>query len=81
MRRDEIIARLRQLEKMRLQVEAMDRALEQLNEEECNIIATLYLHPKRNNIEYLCEKLEIERTTVYRRRNKALKKLGNILEK
>ena len=80
MRRDEIIARLRQLEKMRLQVEAMDRALAQLTREECNIIATLFLHPQRNNIDYLCEKLEVERTTVYRRRDKALKKLGHILE-
>ena len=81
MRRDEIVARLRQLEKMRLQLDAMDSALKQLSEEERNIIATLFLHPRRNNIDYLCEKLEVERTTVYRRRDKALKKLGDILAK
>ena len=81
MHRDEVVRQLRQLPKLRLQVEKIENALAALTEEECNIIATLYLYPKRNNVEKLCEKLEIERTTVYRRRNKALKKLEELMER
>ena len=80
MQRDEVVKVLRQLPKLRLQVEKIENALEALDEEECNILATIYLHPQKNNIDLLCEKLEVERTTVYRRRDKALKKLGILLE-
>lgn len=79
MGRDEVVKQLRQLKQMRLQVARLEEAMAELTEEECNILATLYLHPKRNNVDKLCEMLEVERTTVYRRRDKALKKLGDFL--
>jgi len=80
MHRDEVIKALRQLPRLRLQVERMENALAELTEEEAHIITTLFVNPKRNGIESLCEMLEIERTSVYRRRNKALKKLGDLLK-
>jgi len=80
MGRDEVVKRLRQLPKLRLQVERLESALDALTEEESIIVATLFLYPRKNNVELLCEKLEVERTTVYRRRNKALKKLAELLE-
>ena len=80
MHRDEVVKALRQLPVLRRQVEKIENALAALTEEECNILATLYLHPKRNNVDKLCEKLEVERTTVYRRRDRALKRLGSLLE-
>ena len=80
MQRDEVVKVLRQLPLLQWQVEKIENALAALTEEEYNILATLYLHPKRNNVDVLCEKLEVERTTVYRRRDKALKKLGNLLQ-
>lgn len=79
MGRDDVVKQLRQLKQMRLQVARLEEAMAELTEEECNILATLYLHPKRNNVDKLCEMLEVERTTVYRRRDKALKKLGDFL--
>lgn len=81
MERSEIVKALRQLSQMRLQVERIERALELLNEDERNIVATLFIHPQRNGIDNLCEMLEVERTTVYRRRNKTLKKLEDLLGK
>lgn len=94
MRRDEVVLRLRQLETLRLQVVALEIQLEKLRLEaapieaalnalagqERDILTALYIRPKMGNADKLCEKWEIERSTVYRRRDKALKKLGAILE-
>ena len=81
MRRDEIIARLRQLEKMRLQVEAMDRALDQLTREELAVMDKMFLHPVENASDKLCQMFDIEVSAVYKRRNKILKKLADFLDK
>ena len=79
MRRDEVVKLLRQLEWMRMQVAGMEMALENLEESERDIIGTFYVRPEKRRVEKMCEKWGIERTSVYRRRDKAIKKLGNIL--
>lgn len=79
MRRDEVIRRLRELNALRARLEAMEAALESLPEDEREIIEKMFITPKRGAGEKLCEMLCVELSTVYRRRNKALKKLGNSL--
>ena len=79
MRRDEIIARLRQLEKMRLQVALLEHALEQLDECQREIIEKMYVSPEEKASDKICEMFDIEVASVYRRRNKALKKLEECL--
>ena len=79
MRRDEVIKRLRQLQAMRTALEQMEAAMDTLEEDEREIIDKIYVNPVRYANDKLCEMLMIEVPTVYRRRNKALKKLENYL--
>ena len=79
MRRDEVIRRLRELRGMKAAVEQMERALEMLEEEEREIIGRFYVNPEKYAADNLCEMLMIEHSSVYRRRDKGLKKLGNLL--
>ena len=79
MQRDEVILALRQLEAMRLQVRRMEDALECLTECEREIIEKMFVHPQARASDNICEMYDIEVAAVYRRRNKALKKLGNFL--
>lgn len=75
MDRSEMILQLRQLDKLRLQVETLELALQTLNECEREIIEKMYIRPQRRVADKICEKFDIEVAAVYRRRNKALKKL------
>ena len=80
MGRDEVVSQLRQLGKMRLQVERIEDALDTLTECEREIIDKMYIHPTARASDKICEMFDIEVATVYRRRNKALKKLGDVLQ-
>ena len=75
MERDEIVKALRQLNKMRALLERMEDALEGLNECEREIIEKMYIRPVAKASDKICEMFDIEVASVYRRRNKALKKL------
>lgn len=79
MDQDEIIRQLRQLRKTRLLVQRLEDALEELNECEREIIEKMYMQPVAGAPDKICEMFDIEMASVYRRRNKALKKLGNAL--
>lgn len=70
-----VLARLKSLESDRSSVSAMDTALSLLTPEERLIAHLLFLHPKRGNIQLVCEKLNIEQATAYRRRKQVLHKL------
>ena len=80
MRRDEVIKRLRELRGMKAAVEQMEAALEMLDEEEREIIDKMYVNPVKYANDKLCEKFMIEVASIYRRRNKALKKLDFYLD-
>ena len=58
----------------------VERAMEWLDDDEQMIIEMLYIVPKTGNVERICQELGIEKATVYRRRDKALRKLGLIME-
>ena len=69
------LARLQNLESVRSSVTAVDTALSLLTPEERLIAHLLLLHPQRGNVQTVCEKLNIEPATAYRRRKQVLQKL------
>ena len=79
MERDEVVKLLRQLPRMRLLVRACEEALEQLTECEREILEKMFIKPVPKASDKICEIYDIEVASVYRRRNKGLKKLADIL--
>ena len=67
--------RLKQLQTMRLQVEAMDKAMQALTPEERLVVERMLIHPAAGSVQELCQILGVEQTSVYRRKYKALDKL------
>ena len=85
MRRDEVVAALRQAKRdrqelLRLQARLapVEKALDSLSREERKLVL-LVVNQRKGDVDRLCEELEIERSAVYRRRDKALQKLGERL--
>lgn len=79
MSRDTVVAALRRYGKMREEVYRMEEALEELEESQRDIIAKFYINPVPRVAEEICEMFEIDKSTVYRRRDKALKMLEDCL--
>lgn len=79
MSRDWMVARLRSLNADARQVESLQQAMEALDPCQREIIDKMYVNPIRYAGDYLCEKFDIEMAAVYRRRNKALQKLEDML--
>ena len=61
------------LEQAQLWLKTTDRALSALARDEKQILHRLYIYPERGAPERLCKELGMELSTVYRRRDKALK--------
>lgn len=55
-------------------VESVENALCILDPEERLVLERLYIFPGKGGLEWLCQELNMEQATVYRRRNKALQK-------
>lgn len=51
-----------------------DRALSALTPEEKLILHRLYIYPERGGLDRLCGELDLEQSSIYRRRDKALQK-------
>lgn len=60
------------LEQAQLWLRITDQALAALNGEERQILHTLYIYPKKGNLEQICTDLGVEKSSIYRRRDKAL---------
>ena len=67
--RDELKRRLKEA---RLWVSMVDKALDVLDDEERQVIERLFIHPMKGAMALLSEQLDIDKTTVYRRRDNAL---------
>ena len=80
MQRSEIVCRLRNMRPLQLQLALLEKGLEQLTECEREIIDKMYIEPVARATDKICEKFDIEVAAVYRRRNKALQKLGDFLQ-
>lgn len=69
--RDELKRRLKEA---RLWVTQVDKALTVLDDEERLVLERFYIHSAKGNVDVLCEQLHIERSAVYDRRDKALRR-------
>lgn len=61
------------LQQAQLWIKTTDRAMEALSQEEKLILYRLYIYPTKGNIERLCKELNVETSTIYRKRDKALR--------
>ena len=68
--RDELKRRLKEA---RLWVSMVDKALAVLDDEEQLVLDRFYIHRTKGAVEALCESLNLEKSAVYDRRDKALR--------
>lgn len=64
----------RRLEQAKSWVAAVEAALDALTEEERCILDRFYIHPYQGSVERLLDELCLERASVYRRKDKALRR-------
>lgn len=69
--RDELKRRLKEA---RLWVSMVDKALAVLDDEEKLVLDRFYIHRTKNSAGELCERLNLEKSAVYDRRDKALRR-------
>ena len=60
------------------QKKCIRRCMEQLEDEERLLLELMYIVPKRGNLEVLCRELGVEKSAVYRRRDKALRRFSAV---
>lgn len=75
----DICRRLRQLEASRTVLQQLDEEVALLPPADKLIYQKLILYPERGNAELLCQLLEIEPPTLYRRRTRLLQQLSSHL--
>lgn len=61
------------LEQAHLWLRSTDRALTALTNEEKLILHRLYIYPEKGGLDRLCKELGVESSSIYRRRDKALR--------
>lgn len=69
--RDELKRRLKEA---RLWVSMVDKALAVLTDDEKLVLDRFYIHQAKGNVSELCERLNVEQATVYRKRDSALRR-------
>ena len=62
------------LEQAQMWLKSTDRALTALTNDEKLILHRLYIYPEKGGIERLCKELGLEVSTIYRRRDRALRR-------
>lgn len=67
------------LNQAKIWVSTTDRALGALTPEEKLILHRLYIYPERNAVERLCGELDLEQSSIYRRRDQALHRFTTAL--
>jgi hypothetical protein len=78
-RKLEVERRLGELDGLRQKVEQMDAAMQVLTPEERLVVQMLLVCPEKGAAEKLCQILQVERASVYRRRERAIRKLAKAL--
>ena len=79
MEKQDVIGRLRRMERLQLELQQLQQAMQILTPEERLVVQMLVVSPEKNAADKLCEILGVERSSVYRRRERALRKLGEVL--
>lgn len=64
------------LDQTKCWLDVTDRALKTLSKEEKLILQRLYIYPEKGAMERLCQELELEQSSVYRRRDRALQRFA-----
>ena len=65
---------LRNLDRVKLWIEFMEKGLSILDEDERLVLDRFFIHPAKGNVDRLCGELFIEQSQVYKRRDKALRR-------
>lgn len=85
-REDWLLGQLQRLEELQQQLEhtrawlaVMDGALSALTPEEKLVLHRLFICPQKGNADRLCEELNVERSSVYRKRDAALTRFTTAL--
>lgn len=60
------------LDQAKIWVSTTDRALGALTPEEKLVLHRLYIYPERNALDRLCRELDLEQSSIYRKRDQAL---------
>ena len=68
-----------QLESLQKQVEILEGALQVLSPEERLVAEYLLISPEKGNVQRLCGMLNVEQSSVYRRRDHVLEKIARAL--
>ena len=74
-----VLQRLRQLDALRRRVRETEQAMAVLSPEERLVAERLFVHPYKGNVQVLCQELELEKSSIYRRREAVLQKLMNTM--
>lgn len=69
--RDELKRRLKEA---RMWVDQVEKALSVLSDEEKLVLDRFYIHQGKGSVGELCERLNVEQSTVYRKRDSALRR-------
>lgn len=64
------------LDQTKCWLDVTERALKSLSKEERLILQRLYICPERGAVERLCQELDLEQSSVYRHRDRALQKFA-----
>ena len=62
------------LDQTKLWMQTVNEALDSLGPEEQNVLRQLYICPKTGGLERLCETMCLEKSSIYRKRDSALRK-------
>ncbi len=84
--REEVAGRLQnmaqlrqQITRLRKELEILENALQELNPEERLVAEFLLVSPERGNVQRLCEILEVEQSSIYRRKGQVLEKIAKTI--
>ena len=81
MQRENVVWQLREMAFLRQRLNAMEMALQELTPEQRLVVDRLVIHPAPGNLAVVCELLELEKSSVYRRKYQALDKLAKVLSR
>ena len=76
MGKEGVAERLKNMDAVRKELEALEKALGELNPEERLVAEFLLISPQKGNAQRLCEILGVEHSSVYRKREKVLEKIA-----
>lgn len=80
MDKDGVVRWLSRLGQLYRQLEEMETMLQVLSPQERLVLDRMVIRPREKAAEQLCQMLEIEKSSVYRRKDRALNKLGRMLD-